>query len=283
MDKKNYRTELVGVFGDPVDDNPTCVLEEAAFAALGLNWRYITCRVQREDLQDAIRGMRAIGMKGINLTMPLKVDVLQYMDELTEAAQIIGAVNTVAVRDGRLLGENTDGKGFVKSLSDENVSLNDASVTILGAGGAARAIAVECALSGAKRIRIINRNEDRGRSLAALLNKKTPADADYLLWEGKADIPTDTQILINATPVGLGTAACPEVRMEKITGDMIVCDAVFNPAKTTFLEKAEARRAKIITGLGMLVNQGALNFELWTGQKAPYERMYGALKAEFEL
>ena len=118
MEKKNYRAELVGVFGDPVDDNPTCVLEEAAFAALGLNWRYITCRVSRENLQDAIKGMRAIGMRGVNLTMPLKVDVLKYMDELTEAAKIIGAVNTVAVRSGRLLGENTDGKGFVKSLRD---------------------------------------------------------------------------------------------------------------------------------------------------------------------
>ena len=160
--------------------------------------------------------------------------------------------------------------------------LNDVTITILGAGGAARAIAVECALAGAKRIRIVNRNEERGRSLAALLNEKTPADADYLLWEGKADIPADTQILINATPVGLGTAACPEVRMEKITGDMIVCDAVFNPAKTAFLKKAEACGAKIITGLGMLVNQGALNFELWTGREAPYDLMYDVLKAEFE-
>ena len=279
---KQYRAELVGVFGDPVDDNPTCVVEESAFRALGLNWRYITCRVSRDDLPDAMRGMRAIGMKGVNLTMPLKVDVLKSMDELTEAARIIGAVNTVAVRNGRLLGENTDGKGFVKSLRDEQVPLQGAIVTLLGAGGAARAIGVECALAGAKQLHIINRNEERGRSLAKLINDQTGADADYLPWEGSAVIPADTQILINATPVGLGTDACPDVRLDRIKEGMVVCDVVFNPPMTTFLKEASARGAKIITGLGMLVNQGALNFELWTGEKAPYDIMYEALKNEFE-
>lgn len=281
MAEKNYRAELVGVFGDPVDGNPTGAMEEAGFAALGLNWRYITCRVTKDDLPGAIGSLRALGMKGVNLTMPLKVDVLAYLDELSEAASIIGAVNTVIVRDGRLCGENTDGKGFVRSLNDEGVPLKGAVVTLLGAGGAARAIGVECALAGAKTIHVINRDASRGNALAALISEKTPAQSDYTAWGTVARVPAGTQILINATSVGLGTDECPAVDLDGITKDMTVCDVVFNPVQPRFLREAQARGARTVTGLGMLVNQGALNFELWTGVKAPYDVMYEALKAEF--
>ena len=170
MAEKNYRAELVGVFGDPVDGNPTGVVEEAGFAAAGLNWRYLTCRVPVEKLADAMKGMRAMDMKGINLTMPHKVAVLEYLDELSEAARIIGAVNTVAVRDGKLIGENTDGKGFVRSLKDADIPLEGKVVAILGAGGAAKAIGVECALAGAKKLTIINRNAQRGEELVKTLS-----------------------------------------------------------------------------------------------------------------
>ncbi len=284
MADKNYRAELVGVFGDPVDGNPTGVLEEAGFAAAGLDWRYLTCRVAVEDLADAIRGMRAVGMRGVNLTMPHKIEVIQYLDELSEAARIIGAVNTVIARDGRLIGENTDGKGFVRSLTDAGESLTGKVVTILGAGGAAKAIGVECALAGAAAIHIINRNEGRGAELVRTIAENTPARADYLPWRGTAAIPADTDILINATCVGLfpDVDACPDVRYEDIAPGMLVCDVVFNPAMPLFLKKAEARGARVLTGLGMLVNQGALNFELWTGEKAPRDVMYDALKREFE-
>ena len=284
MADKNYRAELVGVFGDPVDGNPTCVLEEAGFAAAGLNWRYLTCRVAVEDLDDAMRGMRALGMRGVNLTMPHKIEVIQHLDELSEAARIIGAVNTVIERDGRFIGENTDGKGFVRSLTDEGISLSGKTVTILGAGGAAKAIGVECALAGAKKLNIINRSESRGAALVETILANTGAQAAYLPWTGTAPIPQDTDILINATCVGLfpDVDQCPDVRYEDITPGMIVCDVVFNPAMPLFLQKAQARGARIITGLGMLVNQGALNFELWTGQKAPRDVMFEALKKEFE-
>lgn len=284
MSEKNYRAELVGVFGDPVDGNPTCVLEEAGFAAAGLNWRYLTCHVAVENLEDAMRGMRAIGMRGVNLTMPHKVEVIRHLDELTEAARIIGAVNTVFVRDGRLIGENTDGKGFVRSLTDEGLSLEGKTVTLLGAGGAAKAIGVECALAGGRRLNIINRDRARGEALARAICENTPAQAVYFPWEGTAEIPEDTDILINATCVGLfpDVDKCPDIRYEQIRPDMLVCDVVFNPAMPLFLKKAAARGARVITGLGMLVNQGALNFEIWTGAKAPREVMMRALKAEFE-
>lgn len=133
---KNYRAELTGVFGDPVDDNPTGVVEEAAFQAKGLNYRYLTIKVLPEDLETAMASVRVLGMRGINLTMPHKVKVLTYLDELSEAASIIGAVNTVVHRDGKLYGENTDGKGFVTALKNKGMSLEGKHVTMLGAGGA---------------------------------------------------------------------------------------------------------------------------------------------------
>ena len=284
MAEKNYRAELTGVFGDPVDGNPTCVLEEAGFAAANLNWRYLTCKVAVEDLTDAIAGMKAIGMKGVNLTMPHKIKVIEHLDELSEAARIIGAVNTVLNKDGRLIGENTDGKGFVRSLTDEGLSLEGKTITILGAGGAAKAIGVECALAGAKKLNIINRNRQRGEELVATITGNTKAQAVYLPWEGTARLPEDTEILINATCVGLhpNVNDCPDICYEDIQPGMPVCDVVFNPAMPLFLQKAAQRGAQVITGLGMLVNQGALNFEIWTGKKAPRDVMMEALKKEFE-
>ncbi|MDO4867651.1 MAG: shikimate dehydrogenase [Clostridia bacterium] len=284
--EKNYRAELVGVLGDPVDGNPTGVMEEAGFEAAGLNWRYITVKVLPGDLDAAMAGVRAFNMRGVNLTMPHKINVLKHMDELSEAARVIGAVNTVVCReDGTMFGENTDGKGFVQSLTDAGVSLKDARVAILGAGGAARSIGVECALAGAKAIAVINRNAERGRSLVQAINAHTPAEAVYLPWNGTAQIPEGTDILINATCVGLhpDVNACPDIDFAGVRPGMVVCDVVFNPVDTPFLKSAAARGARTLDGLGMLVNQGCINYELWTGSKAPRDVMYAKLKSEFGL
>ena len=283
MAEKKYRAELVGVFGDPVDGNPTGVVEEAGFAATRLNYRYITCLVKRGDIANAILGMRAMNMRGVNLTMPHKVDVLPYLDELTPAARIIGAVNTVVNRGGHLLGENTDGKGFVKSLTDEGIDLHGKTVCLLGAGGAARAIGVECALNGANKIIIVNRNAERGTALRDAIAENTDAQAEYIPWDGSVPVPEQTDILVNATCVGLfpDVNACPDIDYDTIEKGMIVCDVVFNPAMPVFLQKARQRGARTISGLGMLVNQAALNFEIWTDVKAPREVMLEALRREF--
>ena len=283
MAEKKYRAELVGVFGDPVDGNPTGVVEEAGFAATRLNYRYITCRVKRGDIANAILGMRAMNMRGVNLTMPHKVDVLPYLDEITPAARIIGAVNTIVNRGGHLLGENTDGKGFVKSLTDEGIDLHGKTVCLLGAGGAARAIGVECALNGAAKIIIVNRNAERGTALRDAIAENTDAQAEYIPWAGTAPVPEQTDILVNATCVGLfpDVNACPDIDYSTIEKGMIVCDVVFNPAMPVFLQKARQRGARTISGLGMLVNQAALNFEIWTDVKAPREVMLEALRREF--
>lgn len=281
--EKNYRARLTGVFGDPVDGNPTGVMEEAAYEAKGLNFRYITMRVKAEDLATAFAGAKAMHFDGFNLTMPHKIRVIPLLDRLTEAASIIGAVNTV-YRDGDAwVGENTDGKGFVQALTAQGVDLRGKRVTILGAGGAARAIGVECALAGAGSITVINRNEGRGRELAQLIADKTPAAASYLHWEGDVAIPAGTDIVIQATCVGLHPHGdqMPAVDLDTITADMVVCDVVFNPVMPRFLQEAAQRGAKIVTGIGMLVQQGARNFTLWTGEEAPVQVMYDTLKQEF--
>jgi len=280
----NYRAELTGVFGNPVDDNPTGVMEEAAYRSAGLNYRYITMKVLPDGLKDAILGMRAVGMKGVNITMPHKVTVLPYLDELSEAASIIGAVNTITMKDGRLFGENTDGKGFVTSVKNAGYDITGEKITILGAGGAARAIAVECALEGAASITIINRSAIRGKELTDLINDKTRTTAAFLSWPSRVKIPANTDILINATSIGLmpDSDMQPDIDFSSIRPGILVCDVVFNPADTKFLKSARAAGAKTLSGLGMLVQQGALNFTLWTGEEAPIDVMYEALKKEFE-
>ena len=283
--EKNYRAELTGVFGDPVDGNPTGVMEEAGYEALGLNYRYITMKVTKEDFTDAIKAVRALNMRGLNLTMPHKITVIPYLDELSEAAKIIGAVNTIVVReDGTLFGENTDGKGFVEALANEGETVSGKCVTILGAGGAARAIAVECALAGAAKVILINRTAEKAAELAGLVRENTKAESVGMKWTGDQKIPAETQILINATPVGLtpDSDSKPPVDYDTVTDKMVVSDVVFNPAETLFLREAAARGAKTVSGLGMLACQGARNFTLWTGKEAPLKLMEDVLRKEFE-
>src|SRR5512134_1394589 len=200
----NYKAELVGVFGHPVAENPTIVMQEAAFQAMGLNWRYLTIEVYPEHLADAFKGLRAMNFQGINLTIPHKVEVLKYLDEVAEDARLMGAVNTVRREGRRLIGENTDGKGFLRSLrEDAQVDPAGKRVVILGAGGAARAMTVELALAGAAHLTIVNRSPQRGQELAALLNEKTPVKAEFVLWDKRYALPPDTDAVVNATSIGL--------------------------------------------------------------------------------
>jgi len=282
---KSYRSELVGVFGYPVDENPTGVVEEAAFREAGIPWRYLTVLVKPEDLGDAVRGMRAMNWRGVNLTIPHKIAVISHLDELSPAAEIIGAVNTVVNREGRLLGENTDGKGMLKSLVESGRDPKGRHVTVLGAGGAARAVAVECALAGARKVSIINRTVLRGEELAALVSGKTAAACEFLPWTPGIRVPEGTDLLINATSIGLfpDTDARPDIDYGSVGPSMAAADVVFNPPDTPFLKEVAARGAQAINGLGMLVNQAAVNFNLWTGLKAPEALMMEALKGEFGL
>ena len=242
--EKNYRAELVGVFGDPVDDNPTGVMEEAAFKACGLNYRYLTLKVEKEDLGDAIKALKALHMRGMNLTMPHKIKVIPMLDELSKAAQIIGAVNTIVVRDdGTLFGENTDGKGFVQALKNQGVTLEGKNVMVLGAGGAARAIAVECAFAGASKMTIVNRTKEKADELAAVINTHTDITAESCKWTPNYVIPGDVDILINATCVGFAPSVNekPDIDYDSIHEGLVASDVVFNPCEPLFLKEAEQR------------------------------------------
>jgi shikimate dehydrogenase len=280
----SYKADLVGVFGYPVAENPTIVMQEAAFRALGLNWRYLTVEVRPEQLADAVRGLRAFNMAGINLTIPHKVAVIPYLDGLSPEAALIGAVNTVVREGDRLVGHNTDGKGFVRSIR-EDAGLDPAGtrVVFLGAGGAARAMAVEMALAGAAHITVVNRSPGRGQPLVDLLHSKTPAQAKFVHWQGPYSVPAEADILVNATSIGLfpNVDDLPAVAMDTLRPGLLVCDVIPNPPQTAFLAAAAAHGARTLDGLGMLVGQGAIAFTMWTGYDAPVEVMRLALEGVF--
>ncbi|TVQ98296.1 MAG: shikimate dehydrogenase [Spirochaetaceae bacterium] len=279
-----YLDNLVGVFGHPVAENPTCVMQDAAFDHLGIRWKYLTIEVLPDDLEAAIRGMRAMNMRGINLTIPHKVAVIPFLDEVAEDAKLIGAVNTVR-RDGdRLIGENTDGKGFLRSLrEDAGVDPAGAHVVVMGAGGASRAICVELANAGVASIALCNRSAERGEQLAGHLNAHTRARTTFHRWDAPLTIADEVTIVVNATSIGLypDVDECPLVNLDSIHDGQVVCDVIPNPPDTAFLKQARARGAKTLDGLGMLVYQGAIGFRMWTGQDAPVSVMRSALEKAF--
>jgi shikimate dehydrogenase len=285
MAKSNYQSQLVGVFGQPVAENPTIVMQEAGFRAAGLNFRYLNLEVAPKDLAAAMKGLRAMNFRGINLTIPHKVAVLNYLDEIAADAKLIGAVNTVVRKGDKLLGENTDGKGFLKSLRDDaKVNPKGKKVVIFGAGGAARAIAVELALAGAAHITIVNRSSQRAKPLVSLLNKKTKAKTVFVPWSKSYVISSDTDVVVNATSIGLypKVKEKPKIDYDSIAPSMTVCDVIPNPPDTPFLQEARKRGAKTLDGLGMLVYQGAIGFKLWTGKSAPVAEMKRALESVFD-
>ena len=262
----SFKQELVSVFGQPVAENPTQYMIEAAFQHHGLAWRYLTIQVAPQDLGAAVQGLRAMGFRGGNLTIPHKVAVIQHLDGLSEAAELMGAVNCIVRQGEKLIGENTDGKGFVQSLR-EVADPSGKRVVILGAGGAARAIAVELALAGASDFTIVNRDVGRGQSLADLLTARKLAAARFVPWTGDYSVPANADVVINATSIGLFPDVDARVPLDvsSLRPEMVVADVIPNPPQTRLVREARARGCKVLDGLGMLVNQGVIGFRLWTG------------------
>jgi shikimate dehydrogenase len=256
---------------------------ERAFAAAGLDWRYLTLEVGPEDLPAGVAGMQAMGFRGGNFTIPHKVAVIAHLDGLSEAAELMGAVNCIHRVDGKFSGENTDGKGFVQSLRDVTDPTNKR-VVILGAGGAARAIAVELGLSGVAEITIVNRTAERGQGLVDLLSERVKVTSKFVPWDGDYGVEEGVDIVINATSIGLGDAtARVSLDYETLTSKMVVADVIFNPPLTIFLREASQRGCKTLDGLGMLVNQGVISFKIWTGVDPDPNVMREALEEYLEL
>lgn len=245
--------------------NPTVVMIEAAFAHHKLHWRYVNMEVTPSDLGTAVRGAKAMGFRGFNCSLPHKVTVIPHLDGLGESASVMGAVNCIVRRGDQFIGENTDGKGFLKSLTSVTDPVGK-SVVLFGAGGAARAISVELGLAGAKKIQIVNRSETRGSELVQLLKDKLHLDCNLIVSQGDYSIPEATDIVINATSIGLYD---PEARLGLDFGslkpEMVVADVIANPPRTRLIREAEQRGCRTLDGLGMLVNQGVVGIQYWTG------------------
>jgi shikimate dehydrogenase len=278
----NFKQELTAAFGQPISENPTQVMVEAAYRHHDLDWRYLTIEVAPDGLEEAVKGAKAMGFQGFNCTIPHKVKVIEYLDGLGESASLMGAVNCVVRREGQWIGENTDGKGFVESLR-ELTDPSGKNVVIFGAGGAARAIGVEVALAGASKITIVNRTVDRGEELTKLLDEKLPVEADFVPWDGVYAAPDDTDVLINATSIGLfpDVDARLALDVDTLREGMVVADVIPNPPATNLVRDARAKGCKVIDGLGMLVNQGVIGIRHWTGVDPDPAIMRAALEEVF--
>ena len=282
MKELNFKQELTAAFGQPIAENPTQVMIEAAYQHHNLDWRYLTIEVGPNDLQTAVKGAKVMGFQGFNCTIPHKVKVIDYLDGLGQSAELMGAVNCVVRKDDQWIGENTDGKGFVSSLKE----LTDPArkkVVIFGAGGAARAISVEVALAGASHITIVNRSAERGEELTKLLQDKLPCYADFTSWESTYSIPEETDVVINATSIGLfpDVDARLDFDLNTLTTRMVVADVIPNPPSTNLVKDARSKGCKVIDGLGMLVNQGVIGVQHWTGINPDPTVMRAALEKVF--
>jgi shikimate dehydrogenase len=279
----DFLPSLVGSMSEGAAGNPTVEMIEAAFRHHGLHYRYINMEVASADLADAVKGARAMGFKGFNCSLPHKVSVIQHLDGLGKSAEIMGAVNCVVQRDGKFIGENTDGKGFLESLK----SLIDPAgkkIVILGAGGAARAIAVELGLAGAGQITVVNRSTERGLALNTLLVDKLQLDSNFVQWSDTFQIPADTDVLVNGTSIGLydGNATMP-IDLTTLKPSIVVADVIFSPPETWLLREAKQAGCATLDGLGMIVNQGITSVDYWTGVRPEASVMRTAVEKALSL
>ena len=265
-EQQTFLSLITGSFATPAAENPTVAMIEAAYEHHHINARYLNCDVAPDALGDAVRGARAMRWVGFNCSIPHKVSVIKYLDGLASSAALIGAVNCVVRRDNRYIGENTDGQGFLMALRTIVDPAGKAFV-LFGAGGAARAIAVETALAGAASITIVNRDPVRGSELVTLLNEKTQAKARRVDWDRAYRIPEASDIVVNATSVGLfpDVEARLTLDLDSLRPGLVVADVIPNPPRTRLIHDAEARGCIVLDGLGMLVSQGAISIQHWTG------------------
>lgn len=266
-------TEILGIFGYPIEHSLSPAMQNAAIKQLGLDMIYVPWEVKPGALEKALDGVRAMGIKGINLTIPHKEEALKYLDEISDEARIIGAANTVINNKGILSGHNTDGRGLLLSLKENHsFSPSGKRAVVIGAGGASRGIAASLALSGAKEILIANRTVEKASSLAKELKGKTSKPSFFatgLDSDEMRNFFAKTDILINASSAGMNGENNLDLPLKLLPADAIVADIVYKPLETALLSNARKFGLKTEDGLGMLACQGAMSFELWTGKSPP--------------
>lgn len=277
---------VVGIIGRPVAHSLSPLMHNRAFQHLGMNWVYVPFEVREQDLPAAVAGLRALSVKGVNVTIPHKTAVIPLLDELTPAAAAAGAVNTIIREAGRLIGDNTDGSGFVRSLAEEaGFDPKGTRVVVLGAGGAARAVAAALAGAGCAHVAVANRTVDKAWAVAEVA-ARCGAQAAALPLERRAleEALAGAQLLVQATPVGMAGDQSLPLDPDLLQPPLLVADLVYTPLWTPLLRAARARGCAVLPGWGMLLYQGAEAFERWTGVRAPVavmrEALLGALRVK---
>ncbi len=274
-------TALFGVIGDPIRHSKSPIMLNRAFRETGVNGGYAAFHVTPERLEQAIAGVRGLGFRGLNVTIPHKVEVMQFLDEISEGAQAIGAVNTIVNENGRLIGYNTDGIGYVRSLKEEaEPDLSGKTIVVLGAGGAARGILWALAQEGPAAIFVANRTEAKAVELAGSFPSAMRISA--VPGNGLRSVVAEADVVVNTTSVGMSpnVDALP-IDPAWLKPGAVASDLIYNPLKTAFLSRAEERGCRIHGGLGMFVYQGAYAFEYWTGKPAPIAAMREVVLASF--
>ena len=258
---------IVCCLGDPLAGNPMQLLMERAFAAAGLDWRFLSFEVPGSHLEDAVKGMRALGFQGAAFTSPHQVAVIPFLDRLTDEATAIGAVNCAFVSDGQWVGDNTDGPAFSQALR-RHLDPTDAHVVVLGAGGTARAVASDLARSSIASLTLVNRTAERAERLAGELKERCQIDARASAWSGNWEVPAETTLLVQATTVGwCEPDERPAVDLSACSETLVVADVIFNPPETRLIQEARRRGLTTMSGVEMMAGQVALAYERWTGSE----------------
>jgi len=277
--KISGKTRVCGIIGDPVEHSLSPVMHNAAFEELNLDIVYVAFRVRREELREAIIGARSLDLHGLNVTMPHKKAVMRYLDEIDSTTMSVGAVNTILNDEVRLVGYNTDGVGALKALKETGITTKGKKLLLLGAGGAGKAIAFHAAQE-VEELVILNRTPQKAKKLAEVLRKdfNKKIDGNKLSTEIIEEELRDTDILVNATSVGMHPKVDQSlVPPNLLRPDLCVMEIVYSPLETKLVKDAKAIGAKVVSGIEMLVYQGAASFEIWTNHKAPVKAMKQAV------
>lgn len=285
----NGKTRICGIFGYPVEHSFSPAMHNAAFKEMSLDWTYVPFAVRPEGLAGAVRSIKDLNLAGVNVTVPHKQAVAGLVDRLSPAARLSGAVNTIVNSGGVLTGHNTDGMGFVRSLEEEvGTEITSGPALIIGAGGAARAVAVALALNGAPSLLITNRTGERAADLCELINSNTGCRASVLGWPepspqggaGWAEALGSVALMVQTTSIGMhpNTGEFPPVPFNLLNRGHVVVDLIYNPGRTAFMKLCEAVGCRVFNGIGMLLHQGVMAFELWTGRTPPVDVMREALQ-----
>jgi len=274
------KTQVYGIIGYPVEHSLSPLMQTAAFRHLSIAAVYVPFEVKPEELEDAVKGLKALSVKGFNVTVPHKEEVARLVDYLDEDAELLGAVNTVKREGSSFVGYNTDAEGFLRSLLEEGVELKGKRAVMFGAGGAARAVGYALLKGGVKFLSIVNRSFPKAKEVGELLGKLGNVLV-YPLKESTVEVLLEeADLIVNTTSVGMKEGEPQLFDYSRIPPGITVVDIIYNPPMTPLLKAAKEKGCKVVNGLGMLVHQGAVAFEIWTGKKAPTGVMERVLKEE---